>query len=106
MGFMQKLLAKVIAVLIALQPWAFGVFAAPRPKSSTASSLSSPKDQIILENTRTSVQVQNAVRESGVVPSSTVLVKFSRYFIISSFFFIPTEAPQPNTQARFSKWNE
>jgi hypothetical protein len=104
---MQKLLAKVIAVLIALQPWAFGVFAAPRPKSSTASSLSSPaQDQMILENTRASVQVQNAVRESGVVPNSTVSVKFARYFIVSSFFFIPTEAPQSNTQARFAKWNE
>ena len=104
---MQILLARVLAVILALQPWAFGVFAMPRPKGSTTQSLSSPKqDQTVLENTRTSQQVQNATREMAVPPALTTYLETKKYYAVSSLFSQTTEAPHPNIQARFSRWNE
>lgn len=104
---MQILLARVLAVILALQPWAFGMFAMPRPKGSATQSLSSPKhDQPVLENTRSNLQVQNAIKESVVPPTLTTYLETPEYYLISSLQTLTAEAPQPNTQARFSRWNE
>jgi hypothetical protein len=104
---MQILLARVLAIILALQPWAFGIFALPRPKSSATQSLSSPKqDQTALENTRSAVKIQTATREMVVPPTQTTYLETPQYFIISSLQMTTSETPQINIQARFSRWNE
>ncbi len=104
---MQTLLTRVIAILLALQPWAFGMFAAPRSKNNSASSLSSPaQDQTILENNRTVVQVQNAAREMGVVPKITAFQGTPRFYMVSNYLITSTEARHDDVLARFSRWNE
>jgi hypothetical protein len=104
---MQILLARVLAVILALQPWAFGVFAAPRPKGSTTQSLSSPKqDQTVQEITRSNLQVENANKESFVPPKLTTYLETPKYHTVSNLQSPTTEAPKTNIQARFSRWNE
>ena len=102
---MQHFLTRVLAVLLALQPWSFGVLAAPRPKNA-ASSLSSPiQDQAVLESLRSLAQVQNTTLELGLAPI-TARLEAAVYVVVSGVQIANTQTPQDDRLARFSRWNE
>ncbi len=103
---MQTLLTRVLAVFLALQPWAFGMLSAPRSKSA-ASSLSSPaQDQTVLENARVAIQVQNANSDLGVVPKITASLESPVFYLVSSWRIAAAPMQQNDVLARFSRWNE
>ncbi len=104
---MTALLTRILAVLLALQPWALGAFAAPRSKNNSTSSLSSPaRDQTSLENAKPSSQLPTSAREAAVAATSTYLPKTPNYSVISSSFRTAPEAIKIGILAWYSRWLE
>jgi hypothetical protein len=104
---MQALFTRVFAILLALQPWAFGMFALPRAKTSSTSSLSGPtRDQTVVDNAKTVSQLPSPSRDTAVAPCIVVGLQAPNFELVALHVQIPTTAPHKCLLARYGRWLE
>jgi hypothetical protein len=104
---MHALFARVIAILLALQPWAFGMFAVPRAKGNTTSSLSSPShDQTVLDNIKTVAQLPSTARDTALAPQPFHSLQAPKYKLEALLLQTTTSAPSKCLLARYGRWLE
>jgi hypothetical protein len=104
---MHALFARVFAILLALQPWAFGMFAAPRAKGSSTSSLSSPsRDQTMLDSIKTVAQLPSATRDTAIAPEIVRSLQAPKYGLVGLHTQTSSAALSKCLLARYGRWLE
>jgi hypothetical protein len=104
---MHALFTRVLAILLALQPWAFGMFALPRAKTNGTSSLSSPsRDQTALDNIKTASQLPSATKDAAIAPEIVRSLQAPKYGLVALHTQTPSTAPEKCLLARYGRWLE
>lgn len=102
---MQAFFTRVLAILLALQPWAFGMFAAPRAKSSSASSLSSPsRDQAALDKFSSTTQLPSNTRDAALAPRPVRSAPAPKYQQVLEQTQTKSAAAYKFLLARYGRW--
>ncbi|MFN3266120.1 MAG: hypothetical protein ACK41E_04690 [Deinococcales bacterium] len=102
---MQAFFTRVIAIILALQPWAYGMFALPRAKNSGASSLSSPsRDQTVLDSIKTVNQMPGATRDDALAPTLVHSAPAPKYRQVPERIKTSSAAAYEFLLARYGRW--
>jgi hypothetical protein len=110
---MHQIIARILAVLLALQPWATGLALTRAKATSEASSLSNPntglgnKDQQQTAQARVVAQVLLVFTSDDAAPPSTTTYLEPKFQILNTSSFLQG-APQVSERlfARYEKWIE